>query len=117
MPTSSPSLSHPRQRRSRCCLRDRRLRRPIPIYKRRLFRGQMRELVTSRSPSERRAAWELGLVGDDVIREIKLDATFDKVLQQALLSVDIVKIGLGAEGTAEAESYLQDADQLWLVAD
>jgi len=52
-----------------------------------------------------------------VIREIKLDATFDKVLQQALLSVDIVKIGLGAEGTAEAESYLQDADQLWLVAD
>ena len=44
-------------------------------------------VVTSRSPSERRAAWELGLAGDDVIREINLDATFDKVLQQALLSV------------------------------
>jgi hypothetical protein len=65
----------------------------------------MRVLVTSRSPSERRAAWELGLVDDDVIREINLDATFDKVLQQALLSVDVVKIGLGVEGTAEAESY------------
>ena len=83
----------------------------LRIYKRRLFSGQMRVLVTSRSPSERRAAWELGLAGDDVIREIKLDATFDKVLQQALLSVGIVKIGLVAEGTAESESYLQDADQ------
>lgn len=83
----------------------------LRIYKRRLFSGQMRVLVTSRSPSERRAAWELGLAGDDVIREIDLDATFDKVLQQALLSVGIVKIGLVAEGTAESESYLQDADQ------
>ena len=75
----------------------------LRIYKRRLFSGQMRVLVTSRSPSERRAAWELGLAGDDVIREIKLDATFDKVLQQALLSVGIVKIGLVAEGTAESD--------------
>jgi hypothetical protein len=83
----------------------------LRIYKRRLFSGQMRVLVTSRSPSERRAAWELGLAGDDVVREIKLDATFDKVLQQALLSVGIVKIGLVAEGTAESQSYLQDADQ------
>lgn len=83
----------------------------LRIYKRRLFSGQMRVLVTSRSPSERRAAWELGLAGDDVIREINLDATFDKVLQQALLSVGIVKIGLVADGTAESESYLQDADQ------
>ena len=57
----------------------------LRIYKRRLFSGQMRVLVTSRSPSERRSAWELGLAGDDVIRKIKLDATFDKVLQQALL--------------------------------
>jgi len=55
----------------------------LRIYKRRLFSGQMRVLVTRRSPSERRAAWELGLAGDDVIREIQLDATFDKVLQQA----------------------------------
>jgi len=54
-------------------------------------------------PSERRAAWELGQAGDDVIREIKLDATFDKVLQQALLSVGIVKIGLVAEGTVESD--------------
>mgnify|MGYP001269895821 CR=1 FL=1 len=55
----------------------------LRIYKRRLFSGQMRVLVTSRSPSERRAAWELGLAGDDVVREINLDATFDKVLRQA----------------------------------
>ena len=33
------------------------------------------------------------------------------VPQQALLSVGVVKIGLVAEGTAESESYLQDADQ------
>jgi len=83
----------------------------LRIYKRRLFSGQMRVLVTSRSPSERRAAWELGLAGDDVIREINLDATFDNVLQQALLSVGIVKIGLVAEGPAETQSHLQDADQ------
>ena len=35
----------------------------LRIYKRRLFSGQMRVVVTSRSPSERRAAWELGLAG------------------------------------------------------
>ncbi len=64
--------------------------------------------VTSRSPSKRRAACGIGLAGDDVTREIDLDATFDKVLQQALLSVGIVNIGLVAEGTAEFESCLQN---------
>ncbi len=47
----------------------------LPIYKRRLFSGQMRVLVTSRSSSGRRSAWELGLAEDDVIREIKRYAT------------------------------------------
>lgn len=38
-----------------------------------------------------------------LIREIKLDVRFDKVLQQTLLSVGIVKIGMVAEGTAESD--------------
>jgi len=41
------------------------------------------------------AAWELGLAGDDVIREIDLDATFDKVLPQSLL----LRLRLQATGT------------------
>lgn len=86
----------------------------LRIYKRRLFSGKMRVLVTSRTPAERRTAWELGLACDDVLREIDLDATFDVVLQQALMSVGIVKVGLVAEGAQESESYLQDADQVYV---
>jgi len=58
----------------------------------------MRVLVTSRSPSERQAAWELALAGDDVIREINLDATFDKVLQQRRQQREPAPMGKGMLG-------------------
>lgn len=83
----------------------------LRIYKRRLISGQPKVLVTARTESERGAAYELGLACDQLLREIDFLRTMKDVVQQALLSVGIVKVGVVPSDQAEQQGFLHDAEQ------
>ena len=84
----------------------------LRVYKRRLFSGTPKALITSRTHESRTAAYELSLAMDQLLREIDFMRTMQDVIQQALLSVGIVKVMLEPqEAGDDVMGFLHDAGQ------